>query len=201
MDSKLELVKIGRAFAAKNWSTATSSNYSVRTSAQEILITRSGIDKTELEAEDLITIDLSGRVVSPSGAKSSAETLIHTAIYDYFPKANCVLHTHSVFGTRLSLRTVDQGRISLSGYEMLKGLAGNVSHETIETVPVLPNSQDIPAFSKKLPAVFKENPGVHGFLIAGHGLYSWGTTPAEAKRHIETFEFLFECLAYETLGL
>jgi|GEM_PF-6747725 len=36
-------------------------------------------------------------------------------------------------------------------------------------------------------------PGVPGFLLAGHGLYGWGSSIAEAKRHIEVFEFLMEC--------
>ena len=34
---------------------------------------------------------------------------------------------------------------------------------------------------------------VSGFLLAGHGLYSWGNSIAATKRHIEVFEFLFEC--------
>jgi methylthioribulose-1-phosphate dehydratase len=36
---------------------------------------------------------------------------------------------------------------------------------------------------------------VHGFLIARHGLYTWGRDLAEARRHIEIYEFLFECVA------
>ena len=30
-----------------------------------------------------------------------------------------------------------------------------------------------------------------GYLIDGHGLYAWGRTMAEARRHLEAFEFLF----------
>jgi methylthioribulose-1-phosphate dehydratase len=32
-----------------------------------------------------------------------------------------------------------------------------------------------------------------GYLIDGHGLYAWGRTMAEARRHLEAFEFLFHC--------
>ena len=35
----------------------------------------------------------------------------------------------------------------------------------------------------------------HGFLLSGHGLYTWGKDLAEARRHIEIFEFLFEVSA------
>jgi methylthioribulose-1-phosphate dehydratase len=36
-------------------------------------------------------------------------------------------------------------------------------------------------------------PGTHGFLLAGHGLYTWGATVSEALRHAEAFDFLFSC--------
>jgi methylthioribulose-1-phosphate dehydratase len=32
----------------------------------------------------------------------------------------------------------------------------------------------------------------HGFLLSGHGLYTWGSSLEEARRHIEIYEFLFE---------
>ena len=35
---------------------------------------------------------------------------------------------------------------------------------------------------------------IYGFLLAGHGLYTWGETPEQAKRHVEVFEFLFEAI-------
>jgi methylthioribulose-1-phosphate dehydratase len=35
----------------------------------------------------------------------------------------------------------------------------------------------------------------HGYLIRRHGLYTWGRTLDEARRHVEIFEFLFECIA------
>jgi methylthioribulose-1-phosphate dehydratase len=38
-------------------------------------------------------------------------------------------------------------------------------------------------------------PPGHGFLLSRHGLYTWGRDLAEARRHVEIFEFLFECVA------
>ncbi|HIN34013.1 MAG TPA: methylthioribulose 1-phosphate dehydratase, partial [Nitrospirales bacterium] len=37
-----------------------------------------------------------------------------------------------------------------------------------------------------------EKPKSHGFLIRGHGLYTWGKTIQDAKRHVEILEFLLE---------
>ena len=36
------------------------------------------------------------------------------------------------------------------------------------------------------------SPARHGFLIRGHGLYTWGADLREADRHVEILEFLFE---------
>jgi methylthioribulose-1-phosphate dehydratase len=36
-------------------------------------------------------------------------------------------------------------------------------------------------------------PEMVGYLIAGHGLYTWGADVAEARRHVEAFDFLFTC--------
>ena len=38
-------------------------------------------------------------------------------------------------------------------------------------------------------------PPAHGFLLSRHGLYTWGRDLAEARRHIEIHEFLFEVVA------
>ena len=34
---------------------------------------------------------------------------------------------------------------------------------------------------------------LHGYLIDGHGIYAWGRDMAEARRHLEAFEFLLGC--------
>jgi methylthioribulose-1-phosphate dehydratase len=36
-------------------------------------------------------------------------------------------------------------------------------------------------------------PDMHGYLIAGHGLYTWGKSFEIAKRQLEVLEFLLEC--------
>ena len=77
---------------------------------------------------------------------------------------------------------------------MLKGLHENESHNTIQYLPIIENSQDVNALSMEVRELLRKKPALHGFLIRGHGLYTWGRTIQEAKRHIEVFEFLFEVL-------
>jgi methylthioribulose-1-phosphate dehydratase len=184
-------------FNQKGWSPATSTNYSVRsTNPSEIIISRSGVDKSKFTLQDLILINLTGEVLPPynlPGIKSSAETEIHTYLYQKYPEINCVLHTHSVLGTVLSRFFEKEGLMTFEGYEIQKGLAGNMSHELKTSLPIVANSQEMTEILGPMRKYFSEAPEIHGFLIAGHGLYTWGKDIATAKRHIETYEFLFEC--------
>lgn len=194
-----ELLEAIRFFNHKGWSPATSTNYSVRSeNKSEYIISRSGVDKSKFALADLILINPKGEVLPPfnkPGIKSSAETEIHTALYELFPEANCVLHTHSVLGTVISHTMLAEKQIRFEGFEILKGLEGNPTHELVETLPIVPNSQEMSDILNNMKGRYGKD--VHGFLIAGHGLYTWGKDIATAKRHIETYEFLFEC--YHTM--
>jgi methylthioribulose-1-phosphate dehydratase len=52
--------------------------------------------------------------------------------------------------------------------------------------------QDMPATAGQVEALFDAGP-LSGYLIAGHGLYAWGRDLAEARRHLEAFEFMLAC--------
>ncbi len=196
-----ELAKTIRFFEEKSWTPATSTNYSVRSIdvPGQFIISRSGVDKSTFSPEDLILINDQGEIhpgFQRPGVKSSAETGIHTEIYRLYPGINCVLHSHSVLSTTLSFAQAKNKKIVFEGLEILKGLEGNETHEMQEILPIVPNSQNIPDIMRDL-SPYLSGHNIHGFLIAGHGLYAWGKDIPTAKRHIETFEFLFEC--YHTM--
>ena len=198
-----QLRAIGREFHARGWSLGTSSNYSVVASRNplELLITASGKDKSALGPDDFVRVDAHGKVVDGSARKSSAETLLHCLICEKIPSVGAVLHTHSVWGTILSRQYLPQGCLRIEGYEMLKGLEGIGTHDTFEEVPIFANSQDMRELSQRIAARLAHadfnlpRQPFHGFLLSGHGLYTWGKDLAEARRHIEIFEFLFEVSA------
>jgi methylthioribulose-1-phosphate dehydratase len=195
---------IGREFHGRGWSLGTSSNYSVATSREplELLITVSGKDKSALGRDDFVRVDATGRPVDGSGKKSSAETLLHCLLAELIPSVGAVLHTHSVWSTILSGADLDQGSLRIEGFEMLKGLAGITTHESVEDVPIFANSQDMTSLAEEIRTRFAaadwsdpHRPPFHGFLLARHGLYTWGRDLDEARRHIEIHEFLFEVVA------
>lgn len=192
------LREAGALFFARGWSVGTSSNYSVVVGRDplELVVTASGMDKGRLRREDFVRVDERGRPVGDGHPKSSAETLLH-CVAARRPGVGAVLHTHSVWATLLSEHFAEAGGIEISGYEMLKGLAGVATHEHSEWVPIFDNTQDIPRLAADVAARFEDSrrPLEHGYLIRRHGLYTWGADVQEARRHIEVFEFLFECVA------
>ena len=198
-DAVDRLRAVGREFHGRSWSLGTSSNYSVvsRRDPLELLITVSGKDKSALGRDDFVTVDAQGRPCDGSGRKSSAETLLHCTIAELFPTVGAVLHTHSVWSTILSGADLPRGSVHVAGYEMLKGLDGITTHDTAIDVPIFANTQDMADLSGRLRGRLSKGQGAPcpGFLLSRHGLYAWGRDLAEARRHIEIFEFLFEAVA------
>jgi methylthioribulose-1-phosphate dehydratase len=186
-----EIVANVTELAARGWTPATSSNFSRRIDAQHAAITVSGRDKGRLSEDDIMVVDLEGQPVATDN-KSSAETLLHTQLYKRFPEVGCILHTHSQNQTIASRLFAGAGHMRLDGYELLKAFRGNDTHETEIVVPVLPNSQDMHTLAAQVDALLDRRP-MWGYLIDGHGLYAWGADMAEARRHLEAFEFLIGC--------
>lgn len=192
------LQDIGALFYARGWSVGTSSNYSVVLGRDplRLLLTASGKDKRNLSSTDFLIVDESGAAAETTDAKPSAEALLHVVAANQ-PGVDAVLHTHSVWATLLSDHFFRDGGLAIEGYEMLKGLSGITTHEHREWVPIFENTQDIPSLAEKVKARFADpkSPRARGYLIRNHGLYTWGRDLAEARRHIEIFEFLFEVVA------
>jgi methylthioribulose-1-phosphate dehydratase len=186
-----EIIDAGRFLYGRGWSPATSSNYSTRLSATEALLTVSGKHKGQLGVDDVLATDLSGNSLEP-GKKPSAETLLHTQLYNWRPEIGAVLHTHSVNATVLSRLTPGEF-IDFEDYELQKAFSGISTHESRVRVPIFDNDQDIARLAAKVQPWLEAHPDCVGYLIRGHGLYTWGARMSDALGQIEAFEFLFEC--------
>jgi len=195
-----ELCATARQCYARGWVPATSGNFSVR-AGDRVFITASGLDKGRLTPEDLLEIDMNGAVLSGK-RRPSAETELHRVIYGTRQNVGSVLHVHSVWNTLLSGRFEGDcdGFIALRGYELLKGLAGVTTHEHEERVPIIANTQEYAVLAEKLRATLEEHGAAHGVLLSRHGLYTWGESVAEARRHLEALEFLFEVEGRRVFG-
>ncbi|MCI0916316.1 methylthioribulose 1-phosphate dehydratase [Pseudomonas stutzeri] len=185
------IIDAGRFLYDRGWSPATSSNYSARLSSTEALLTVSGKHKGQLTPDDLLAVDMDGRSLE-DGKKPSAETLLHTQLYRWRPEIGAVLHTHSVNATVLSRLCLSDSLV-FADYELQKAFSGVATHESQVTVPIFDNDQDIERLASRVQPWLDLHPDCVGYLIRGHGLYTWGAQMRDALRQIEAFEFLFEC--------
>lgn len=180
------VIEAGAFCGARGWVPATSGNFSVRIDETRTAMTATGTDKSALTARDVL---IAGINDAPH-PKASAEAALHLALYREFPDAGAVFHVHSMICAVAGQLYVEDGQVVLKGAEVLKALAGTKTHETEIRLPVFPNSQDIPALAEIVMPKVIDDPAAHGFLLAGHGLYAWGKTPAEAQRHLEALDYL-----------
>ncbi|CAM3398968.1 methylthioribulose 1-phosphate dehydratase [Marinicrinis lubricantis] len=188
-----ELANIKGILADRGWFPATSGNLSIRVGDYtpdqfQFAITASGKDKSVQTPEDYLLVDENGVPLLPTKLKPSAETLIHCEIYR-LTGCGAVYHVHTVFNNLASAIYETAGAIPLKGIEIIK--AFNIWEENAEIhVPILPNYAEIPKIAELVEGAI--NPQVPGILLHNHGIYAWGATPFDAKRHLEAFEFCFE---------
>ena len=158
-----DLCRFGRILYGRGWSPATSSNYSIRIDANHCALTSSGKHKGELTPADILVVNMAGE--AQTDGKPSAETLLHTQLYQRDASIGAVLHTHSPVGVVLSQIWPDDV-LTLQGWELQKAFAANVEQHM-------------------------QNAGQgHAYLIRGHGVYTWGKDINECFRHLEALENL-----------
>ena len=183
------LCEAGRFIDSKGWVPATSGNFSARLPNGTIAMTTSGKHKGCLQTDDVMLINASANPLD--GKTPSAEALLHTFLYNRYPHIHAVLHPHSLNAILVS--KLFKETVVLADYELLKAFHGITTHDTRISIPIFANSQDIPRLAKIVDRYLDNHNKCYGYIIAGHGLYTWGETIAEALRHLEALDYLFDC--------
>jgi methylthioribulose-1-phosphate dehydratase len=173
-------------FASFGWMRGTSGNLSLVLSREPLLlaVTASGHDKGELTPSDVVLVDENGAAVH--GGRPSAEAELHARVAA-LTGAGAVVHVHTVASVAMGRRA--PGGIAFRDVEMLKGV-GQPAHDVEVTLPVIANSQDMKVLGDRLEAA--RNPLMPAVVVAGHGLYVWGSDPRQARHHTEVVEWLLE---------
>jgi methylthioribulose-1-phosphate dehydratase len=107
-----------------------------------------------------------------------------------FPETRVIIHGHGVNPVVIS--ALEKSEVTFEGFEIQKGFDGQTTHLNQIRIPILENSQEMSFFEKEL--VYKRSQLInHCFIIRKHGTYAWGKSLFEAKRHLETLDYLCEC--------
>ncbi len=192
-----KLASLVRVMNGLGHNPATSGNYSLRskTSPEIALVSESGIDKSRFTEDNFLPLYYKTRKMHEdyleSNRKSSDETDIHLTLYQV-TNANCVLHSHIVDSLLFADLFPGKEFATLSNLELLKGFKNVKTHELEINVPIFDNTQDIATLAEVIKPSILSQKNNYGLLLRGHGIYVWGESVEEAKRHLEVFEYLFK---------
>jgi L-ribulose-5-phosphate 4-epimerase len=96
---RLEICSLHAELPRYNLVSWTSGNVSGRDPASGwVVIKPSGIPYAELTPDNMVVVDLQGRVIEGQW-KPSSDTFAHVYIYRHRPEVNGVVHTHSTYAT------------------------------------------------------------------------------------------------------
>ena len=175
--------------AANGWMRGTSGNLSevLGRSPLAVAVTSSGVDKSELSADDVVVVNRGGEVIDVAGLdpqRPSAEAGLHARIAEV-TGAGAVVHVHALSAV-VAAHHWPEG-VVVRDVEMLKGI-GRGAHDDHVTVPVIANSQDMNELGDRFVAAHR--PDVPAMIVADHGLYVWGDNLLQARHHTESIEWL-----------
>jgi L-fuculose-phosphate aldolase len=168
-----EMVQVCRMLHRKNYLAATDGNVSVRL-GDRVLVTPSGINKGLMEADQVITVDLEGRVVRGEGQPTS-EIRMHLLAYKLRPDVGAVVHAHLPYATACTLAGISLLEPILP--EVVITLGG------IPTAPyATPGSAEVPEAVRGFLQEFD------AILLSRHGAMTVGRDVMDAYNKMEKLE-------------
>lgn len=179
LEERQELIAYGKKMSQEGLAPGTSGNLSVFLKDEQlVLISPSGIDYLDLRPEDIVLIDLEGRVIE-GDKKPSSEWFLHTSFYKERADISAIVHTHSIYCACLAAMRMP----ILAVHYVLADANTN-------KVPCAPYER---YGSKDLAAKAVETCGqALAVLLANHGLVTLGKDLKSAFNLAKTLEYVAE---------
>jgi L-ribulose-5-phosphate 4-epimerase len=147
----------------------------------------SGVEYAELKLDDLVVLDLEGKVVEGK-LRPSSDTPTHLVLYRAFAGVGGVVHTHSTYASGWA-----QARqpIPIYGTTHADHLAEDVPCTAVMTDEAVERDYEVETGHQILTAFEGRDPlHVPMVLVAGHGPFTWGADAAKAVYHAAVLEEL-----------
>ena len=147
----------------------------------------SGVPYEELKAEDIVVVDFENNIVE-GNLRYSSDTKTHTVLYNNFADINGVVHTHSTYSVAWAQTALP---IPVFGTTHADHCAGDIpctdfmSDEAIKGDYEIETGNQIVHTFKSIS--YRETEMV---LVAGHGPFTWGSTPEKAVYNSAVLEEL-----------
>jgi L-fuculose-phosphate aldolase len=173
-DYRHDIVEIGKRIYAKGFVAANDGNFSTRISADEVLITPTGVSKGYLSPDQLIKVNISGEQLE-GYLKPSSELSFHLKVYEIRPDVQAVVHAHPPFSTAFAVAGMP--------------LDDMILPEAIVSLGCIPLAQyGTPGTDELVEAVAGNIGGCDAILLANHGALTVGPDLYAAYYKMETME-------------
>lgn len=150
-----------------------------------VVIKPSGVDYATMKAEDMVVVDLDGKVVEGK-YRPSSDTPTHIWLYKQFPQIGGVVHTHSTYATAWA----QSGRnITAYGTTHADAFYGDVPCTRALTKEEIDSEYELNT-GKVIAETFvdKDVLAIPAILVKNHGPFTWGATPEKAVENAVTLE-------------
>ena len=150
-----------------------------------IVIKPSGVPYEEMTEDDLVTVDLDGKVVD-GNKRPSSDTPTHIELYKAFPLCGGIVHTHSRWATVFAQAGRDIPVMGTTHADYFHGAIPCTRRMTAEEINGEYEKETglviVKTFEDKDPA---EIPGA---VVHSHGAFSWGADALEAVHNAVVME-------------
>lgn len=186
VDPRPVFVEICHLLAARNFTTATGGNVSVKLPDGTFWVTPGSLHKARVQVEDLVRVDAAGTKLEGTRNPSS-ETLVHLAVYRALPQVGAVVHAHPPASTGFAQACKPIDTRSSSEASVILG----------PQVPLIP--YDRPSTPELADLVQRSMVPRHkAYLMANHGVITWGRDLWEAYDILDTLEIFTQSLVVST---
>ena len=179
-DLRLAIIACGEICYSRHLLMSNDGNISIRLDGGRVLITPAKLCKGRMEPDDLLIVDLMGKVIdSTKEREPSSETPMHLEVYKQRPDLRAVIHCHPIFATALTV----------AGLEF-----------PVDVLPeVMQNLKGIPITAYARPSSYENaeviRPWIRdhdAILLRQHGSLTAGRNLDEALIHLERIEHVAE---------
>ncbi len=171
---KSEIVAIGRRVYDRGYVASNDGNISARIDSERILVTPTGVSKGFMKPEDLVVLDMEGKVLNGSN-KPSSECFMHIKMYQEREDVNGVCHAHPPYATGFAVAGIPLDQCILP--EVIVSLGG---------VPIA--EYGLPGTDELFTPVLKYLKDHDAFLLENHGALTIGPDILNAYHKMETLE-------------
>lgn len=160
-----------------------------------VVIKPSGVSYETMKAEDMVVVDLEGKVVE-GNLNPSSDTPTHVVLYKAFPEIGGVVHTHSTFATAWAQAGKDIPNIGTTHADYFHDAIPCTADMTAEEVKGVYERETGEVIVRRFEGL---NP-VHtpGVLVKNHGPFAWGKDAHDAVHNAVVMEQVAKmaCFSY-----